>query len=175
MMMKKLLCKIRRNGLLKIWINSMSNFNPQKLHVQFSEGMQDPAKLIPRCYTLTHSDRTGELFLTVARAYDLGQISGWYTKIMRDEVVGEWQTGDPPSLHLHCHVSGGFVLGSAKWRDAIFRQHIPLVLDAVCYGDRVFLQANPNLHPSQILIHFHAKQSTLDRVEDWGIVVDYLP
>jgi hypothetical protein len=78
-------------------------------------------------------------------------------------------------LHLHCHVSGGFVLGSAKWRDAIFRQHIPLVLDAVCYGDRVFLKANPNLHPSQILIHFHAKQSTLDRVEDWGIVVDYLP
>jgi hypothetical protein len=173
--MKKLLCKIRRNGLLKNWKNNMSNFNPQKLHVQFSEGMQDPSKFLPRCYTLTHSDRTGELFLTVAPAYDLGQISGWYTQLMRDEVVGEWQAGDPPSLHLHCHVSGGLVLGPARWRDAIFRQHLPLVLEAICYGDRDFLSANAMLNEAEILVHFHAKQTALDQVEDWGIVADYLP
>jgi hypothetical protein len=153
----------------------MSNFNPQKLHVQFSEGMQDPSKFLPRCYTLTHSDRTGDLFLTIAPAYDQGQISGWYTKLMRDEVVGEWQAGDTPSLHLHCHVSGGFVLGSARWRDAIFRQHLPLVLEAVCYGDRGYLSANPALREAAILVHFHAKQSALERVENWGIVADYLP
>lgn len=153
----------------------MSNFNPQKLHVQFGEGMQDPSKFLPRCYTLTHSDRTGDLFLTISPTYDVQQISGWYTKLMRDEVVGEWQAGDTPSLHLHCHVSGGLVLGSARWRDAIFRQHLPLVLDAICYGDRVFLQGNSSLQTAQVVIHFHAKQSGLDRVEDWGIVADYLP
>lgn len=153
----------------------MSNFNPQKLHVQFDEGMQDSRKFLPRCYTLTHSDRTGDLFLTVAPSYDLGQISGWYTKLMRDEVLGEWQAGDTPSLHLHCHVSGGLVLGPARWRDAIFRQHLPMVIEAICYGDRVFLQGNPNLHRSQILIHFHAKQTALDRVEPCGVVTDYLP
>jgi hypothetical protein len=153
----------------------MSNINPQKLHVQFAEGMQDPTKFIPRCYTLTHSDRTGELFLTVAPAYDLAQISGWYTKLMRDEVVGEWQAGDCPSLHLHCHVSGGLVLGSARWRDAIFQQHLPMVLDAVCYGDRGFLQAHPELHSAAIQIHFHARQAALNRVETWGVVGDHLP
>jgi magnesium dechelatase len=140
-----------------------------------AEGMQDPSKFLPRCYTLTHSDRTGDLFLTVAPAYDLGQISGWYTKLMRDEVVGEWQAGDSPSLHLHCHVSGGLVLGSARWRDAIFRQHLPLVLDAVCYGDRDYLSANPALKAAAILVHFHAKQSTLDQVEPWGVIADHLP
>jgi len=93
---------------------------------------------------------------------------------MRDEVVGEWQAGDAPSLHLHCHVSGGLVVGSAKWRDAIFRQHLPMVLDAICYGDRDFLFANPGLLDAGILVHFHAKQAALDRVEAWGHVKDYL-
>jgi len=152
----------------------MAHFNPQKLHVQFSEGMQNPSKFLPRCYTLTHSDRTGDLFLTVAPAYDRAQISGWYTKLMRDEVVGEWLAGDPPSLHLHCHVSGGLVLGSARWRDAIFRQHLPLVLDAICYGDRGYLSANPALHEAVILVHFHAKQAALNRIEQWGLVWNHL-
>jgi magnesium dechelatase len=153
----------------------MSKLNPQKLHVQFSEGMQDPSKIVPRCYTLTHSDCTGDLFLTVARAYDRGQISGWYTKLMRDEVVGEWQVGESPSLHLHCHVSGGLVLGPARWRDAIFRQHLPLVLDAICFGDRSYLSANPTLHEAAILVHFHAKQAALNRVEQLDLVRNHLP
>lgn len=153
----------------------MSNFNPQKLHVQFSEGMQNPSQSLPRCYTLTHSDRTGDLFLTIAPSYDRDQISGWYTKLMRDEVLGEWQTEDQPSLHLHCHVSGGVVLGPAKWRDAIFKQHLPQVLDAVCYGDQDFFNGNPDLQVAPIFVHFHAKQAALDRIERWGQVQDYLP
>lgn len=153
----------------------MSDFNPHKLNVRFVEGLKAPASFLPRCYTLTHSDRTGELFLTIAPNYDQDQISGWYTKLMRDEVLGEWQTGDPPNLHLHCHVSGGFILGPAKWRASIFRQHLPMVLDAICYGDRVFLRANPNLLSAAIFIHFHARQAALDRVEEWGIVAEHLP
>lgn len=153
----------------------MSDFNPHKLKVRFAEGMQDPSYYLPRCYTLTHSDRTGDLFLTIAPDYDQDQISGWYTKLMRDEVLGEWQMGDPPSLHLHCHVSGGFVLGPARWRASIFRQHLPLVLDAICYGDRFFLRANPTLSKAAIFVHFHAKHEALDRVEEWGVVADHLP
>jgi hypothetical protein len=152
----------------------MSNFNAQKLHVQFCEGMQDPSKFLPRCYTLTHSDQTGDLFLTVAREYDQNQISGWYTRLMRDEVVGEWQPGDPSSLHLHLHVSGGLIFGSARWRDAIFRSHLPLVLDAICFGDQAFLQGNPDLQHAAVLIHFHARQTDLNRIEQWGVVDDYL-
>lgn len=153
----------------------MSAFNPNKLHVRFEDGMDQSHQHLPRCYTLTHSDRTGDLFLTISESYDLTQISGWYTKFMRDEVLGEWQAGDVPGLHLHCHVSGGLVLGPARWRADIFRQHLPLVLDATCYGDREFLWANPDLFSAPIWIHFHARQAALDRVEGWGVVADHLP
>ena len=152
----------------------MSSFNPEKLHVRFDTGLQETSNFLPRCYTLTHSDRTGDLYLAIARTYDQDQISGWYTKLMRDEVLAEWQMDDSPSLHLHCHVSGGFVLGPARWRDAIFQQHLPLVLDSICYGDRDFLMAKPDLREAVILVNFHAKQCTLDRVETWGLVKDYL-
>jgi magnesium dechelatase len=154
---------------------AMSSFKPDKLHVRIDTGLKETADFLPRCYTLTHSDRTGDLFLTIAPSYDREQISDWYTKLMRDEVLAAWQMDQSPSLHLHCHVSGGFVLGSARWRDAIFKQHLPLVLEAICYGDRDFLLAIPALCEAAIFVHFHAKQAALDRVEKWGFVADYLP
>lgn len=152
----------------------MADFNPEKLHVRFDSVLQEKVDFLPRCYTLTHSDRTGELFLSIAPSYDREQISGWYTRLMRDEVLAEWQMDHLPELHLHCHISGGFVLGSAQWRDEIFRQHLPLVLYALCYGDRNFLLANPAFLDADILVHFHAKQTALDRLEKWGYVKDFL-
>jgi hypothetical protein len=86
----------------------MTRLNPDKLHVQFAAGATPEGPVTPRCYTLTHSDMTGDLFLTVGPDYDRAQISGWQTRLMRDEVLGEWIDGESgPALHLHCHVSGG--------------------------------------------------------------------
>ena len=100
------------------------------LHVTFASGATANGPLTPRRYTLTHSDATGDLFLTIGTEYDRVQIAGWYTRLMRDEVLAEWQAGEPPVLHVHCHVSGGLVFGTAGWRASIFRQHMPMVLQA---------------------------------------------
>lgn len=137
--------------------------------------------MIPRCYTLTHSDITGDLYLTVGPEYDHLQISGWYTRLMRDEALGEWQqdlpapvdAGQSPGLHVHCHVSGGFVLGSAGLRATIFRRELPLVLEALRYGDRGLYEAWPELDTAVVYVHFHARESRYDLVERWGIVADY--
>lgn len=64
----------------------MTPQNPKKLH---TTNIIDPKMVLPRRYTLTHSDSTGEIYLTVAHDYDLKQISGWYTRIMRDEILAE--------------------------------------------------------------------------------------
>jgi hypothetical protein len=101
--------------------------------------------------------------------YDEQQVSGWYTRLMRDEVLAEWRDDeDGPALHVHCHVSGGAVLGSAGWRDEIFRRELPLVLEALRYGDRGLYAANPQLDQAAIWVHFHASQSRYRRVEQWG-------
>jgi hypothetical protein len=145
----------------------MENINPSKLHVDFSGSVSKIDLVSPRAYTLTHSDRTGDLFLTVGEEYNYPQISGWYTRLMRDEVLAEWQFLDQPSFHVHCHVSGGFLFGSAGWRDSIFRKHLPMVLQAFRYGDRLFFETHPELDRATIWVHFHANQDHYNRTENW--------
>jgi hypothetical protein len=151
----------------------MSRLNPNKLHVTFADGVLPQGPVVPRVYTLTHSDTTGDLFLTIGKVVNQEQISGWYTRFMRDEVIAEWQVEDEPGLHVHCHLSGGFILGGASWREAIFRQHLPMVIEALHYGDRSLLENHPELEASEVRVHFHAKQRKRNRVEAWGRFGDY--
>jgi hypothetical protein len=152
----------------------MSRLRPEKLHVAFLPGTTPEGPVERRCYTLTHSDVTGELFLTIGLAYHRSQISGWHNRLMRDEVLAQWRReGEGPALHVHCHVSGGLVLGTAGWRDAIFRRELPLVLEAFRFGDRQLYETWPELDRAAILVHFHARQRRYDRIERWGTPADY--
>jgi hypothetical protein len=152
----------------------MSQLKPDKLHVTYAEGVSPQEPLFPRCYTLTHSDRTGDLFLTIGPDYDRKQISGLYTRLMRDEVLAQWQTGqEGPELHVHCHVSGGLVLGTAGWRYGIFQQHMRQVIEAFRFGDRELLNSQPELDAALVVVHFRAKQPEYNKVEAWGILADY--
>lgn len=152
----------------------MSRLKPEKLHVRLALGATPGGPVIPRRYTLTHSDLTGHLYLTVGLEYDRRQIAGWYTRLMRDEVLAEWcKGGNGLGLHVHCHVSGGLVFGPASLRDAVFRRELPLVLEAIQFGDRLLFEAHPELDRAPIWVHFHAKQSRHDHVERWGVPADY--
>ncbi len=149
----------------------MSRFRPEKLHVRFTGGATREGPVLPRRYTLTHSDATGDLFLTVGREYNQEQLSSLQARLMRDEVLAEWQEG--PALHVHCHISGGVVFGTAALRDAIFRRELPLALEALRWGDRAFFAAHPELDRAPIWVHFHATQPRYRRVERWGTPADY--
>jgi hypothetical protein len=147
---------------------------PEKLHVRFVSEATPEGPVPPRCYTLTHSDATGDLYLTIGPDVDHAQVSGWYTRLLRDEVLAEWREGeDGPALHVHCHVSGGLVLGPAGWRDAIFRHELPLVLKAFRLGDQGLFEAEPGLDEAPIWVHFHATQPRYNRTEPWGVPADY--
>jgi hypothetical protein len=151
----------------------MSDLNPRKLGITFRTGKASEDMVLPRRYTLTHSDFTGELFLTIGDEYDQLQISSLYTKLMRDEVVAEWQESTQRTFHVYCHVSGGFVVGSAKWRFGIFNYHMPMVLQAIRHGDQGIFNLNPELDETEIWVHFQAKQAQFNKTEFWGTFADY--
>jgi hypothetical protein len=152
----------------------MSRLTPSKLHVRFTAGTAADGPVTPRRYTLTHSDTTGEFYLTVGADYDRSQISGLYTRLMRDEVLAEWDDEeDGPTLHVYCHVSGGLALGPAGWRYAIFRHELPLVLEVLRHGDRKLYEAHPGLDTAQILIHFQSHRRRYRKVQRWGSPADY--
>ena len=152
----------------------MSRLIPSKLHVTFSGPGISDRLVLPRRYTLTHSDATGDLYLTIGKEYDRDQISGIYTRLMRDEVLAEWlRDADGVALNVYCHVSGGLVFGSAGMRDAIFRRELPLVLEAFRYGDRDLFEVVSEMDRRPIWVHFRSSTRRYNLVERWGAPADY--
>jgi Staygreen protein len=148
--------------------------NPKKLRVTYLPGASQDGPLSPRRYTLTHSDVTAQLFLSIGRDYDAERLSHWYTRLMRDEVLAEWETlNGEPSLMVHCHVSGGIVFGCAGMRDGIFRRELQLALEGIRCGDQILVEAHPGLDKASVLVHFHAAQARYDVEESWGCLKDY--
>jgi hypothetical protein len=155
-------------------MNSMSRLRVEQVHVTFREGIPVQELALPRRYTLTHSDVTGDRFLTIDTDYDQKQISGLYTRLMRDEILAEWKDeGGKPTLHVYCHVSGGLALGSAGWRYDILRGHMRSVIETLRYGDRECIAAHPELDMAKVWVHFVSSHAKYNQVEDWGILHGY--
>jgi hypothetical protein len=152
----------------------MGRLNREKLHVVFLNGCTSEILTMPRRYTLTHSDRTGDLFLSIGSQYDKAKISKLYTRLMRDEVIAEL-SGNNGILEfkIYCHVSGGLVFGPAGWRYNIFHSELPLVLEAIRYGDRELFQKNPELDRAPVYVQFQSTKKRYDNVEQWGTLSDY--
>jgi hypothetical protein len=151
----------------------MKRLDPKKLHVAYLNGTTPEDLVLPRRYTLTHSDITGELFLAISNEYDTKQTSGLYTRLMRDEVLAEFTKEEGLVFKVHCHISGGFVFGTAKLRYAVFRHELPLVLEAIRFADRNLFEKIPNLDNIPVLIHFQYANNRFNKVETWGTMADY--
>ena len=139
------------------------------------DGVNSKEPIAGRCYTLTHSDFSGDLFLSVGLDFDKKAISGLYTRLMRDEILAEWlKEEDNFSLHVYCHVSGGIILGTAGWRYSIFKRELPLVLSCIYNGDKDLFAEHQNLKDSVIFVYFKSKNKKYDKVEKWGKPSDFI-
>ncbi|WP_407268287.1 staygreen family protein [Radiobacillus sp. PE A8.2] len=133
----------------------MSNFNPQKLSVNFIPPASYAQPVEGRKYTLTHSDATAELFLAIGYVYNYDNIN-WK---MRDEVLAKW-TKDRQcrfSLVGKAYVDQGeFSEAEAAIRFNIFRKEMDLALKGILYGDQQFFVYYPSLLDAPIYIYFQS-------------------
>ncbi|KAL1201650.1 Magnesium dechelatase SGR1 [Cardamine amara subsp. amara] len=147
-------------------------FESSKLKVLFLgvDEKKHPS-MLPRTYTLTHSDITAKLTLAISHSINNSQLQGWANKIYRDAVVAEWKkVKGKMSLHVHCHISGGHLLLDifAKFRYYIFSKELPVVLNAFMHGDGDLLNNYPELQEAQVLVYFHSNVDEFNKVECWG-------
>lgn len=147
----------------------MSRLNTDKLTVEFREGVTTTEPIVHRRYTLTHSDITAELFLTIGLEYTYDKIN-----FMRDEVYGEWIYSENSYIYYaYVLIDGEFSPEVAAIRDYIFRRELPLALEAIRYGDNGLFVAHPWLDDSPIYIHFMSTIPEYNKVEYWGTFSDY--
>lgn len=143
----------------------MSKFDPNKLFVEYIDGVTPTKPVMPRRYTLTHSDLTGELFLTIGVRYAWQKLNP-----TRDEVLGEWKSIEG-SLHYYVYLyidQGEYTEDMSNKRNDIFKRELPLALTAIRYGDRLLFDAHPNLNNASIIINFISAYPQFARQENWG-------
>ena len=147
----------------------MKKLNPEKLSVTFGSGVTPLNPIIPRRYTLTHSDRTAELFLAIGNVYAYEEIGP-----MRDEVRGKWVLiADQYKLCTYVYVGGLSGKAEARVRYQIFVKELPLALEALRYGDRLFFKNHPQLDCSPIFVHFQSIFPEFNHTEYWGTPAQY--
>jgi hypothetical protein len=152
----------------------MTELNKDKIHIKCNKNVDEEKSFLPRKYTLTHSDSTGDLFLTIDCDYDSEEMNRLYSKFMRDEVIGEWiEKKGKYELHIYLHISGGLIFGWTSLRDKIFRYHLPEVLKVIRYGDNHLFQCFPHLDESLIIVHFQSKRKKYNKIENYGFLKDF--
>ena len=147
----------------------MSRLKPEKLSVEFRKRVTTTEPIIPRRYTLTHSDITADLFLTIGSIYAYDKVNA-----MRDEVLGEWlKPQDGYFFNVYLYVDGEYGPKFAATRNYIFRRELPLALEAIRYGDKDFFTAHPELNYAPIIVYFSSTDSQYNKIENWGTFLDY--
>jgi hypothetical protein len=142
--------------------------DPARLQVTSLPGAGREDPLTPRRCTLTHSDLTGHLFLSIGEDFDEAALRTLQVRLQRDEVLGEWVVDDGPRLDLHMAAQGGLpVFGTARMRVGVFRRYRDLVLDALRSGDSAPSAAHPEVRDAPVMAHFHWRRRREER-EDWG-------
>lgn len=148
----------------------MPRLDPSKLTTRLWD-VTPTEPIIPRKYTLTHSDETAQLFLSIGREFAYDEITA-----MRDEVLAEWH------LTMNGYMLCGFIqidlvptnkLQSVS-RFSIFKRELPLALQAMRYGDRQLFEQYPFLDYSDIYIHYSSMYPELSGCEYWGIPRNYI-
>ncbi|MGF2615987.1 hypothetical protein FZC84_11445 [Rossellomorea vietnamensis] len=132
----------------------MSKFDPEKLTVTYLPPASVFSPLDARKYTLTHSDMTGDLFLSIGCVYETAKIDA----SMRDEVLAKWvRVMGQYTLSGKVYISGGeFDENLSKVRYMIFKKEMSLALSAIVNGDQGFFSYYPWLLDAPIYIAFES-------------------
>ena len=146
----------------------MNRLDPDKLFVELRNGVTLTEPILGRKYTLTHSDITADLFLTIDMQYAFDKISD-----MRDEVLAQWVIDEYLYLHAYVYVDDQFNPASSAIREKIFRRELPLVLEAIRYGDRYLFKSHPYLDNASIWVCFGSGNQENCQLEHWGYLKDY--
>ncbi|MCR8744678.1 staygreen family protein [Romboutsia lituseburensis] len=146
------------------------NFNPDKLETTFVEPMAPYGPIEGRKYTLTHSDKTGVMFLDIADEYNYKVIN----QDLRDELLGTLKNFDSSYvLFLYAYI-GNLDYFSSLMKYSAFKSHMNLALQAIIYGDRDLIKEHPKLANAPIYVKFNSPLPIFDNYEFYGYVKYYI-
>lgn len=145
----------------------MQKINPDKVFVEYRDGVTPTSPIVRRHYTMTHSDDTGDMFVTIGHHYAEDKVTN-----LRDEVRLKWVlNGGVPGLYGEVLTDGEGISGSPRIRNAIFQREMHKALQAIRLADSQLFRKYSNLDHTPVLIQFKSqnpKYNQLYRYQEIG-------
>lgn len=149
----------------------MKRNNANKVFTEYRNNVTAIHPIKGRKYTMTHSDQTGDLFVTIGLEYAEDKVLP-----IRDEVRLEWsQLGNKPVLYGEVMIDGEGIPGSPHNRNAIFQKEMPTALKAIRYGDHALFEKYPELDKTPVFIQFISHNTMFNKLYHVGNIGNYRP
>ena len=148
----------------------MNEFNPLNVFVQYRENIRPIQPVLGRKYTITHSDKSGDLFVAISNEYAKDRIGP-----MRDEVLIEWKRRKREYV-----LEGSALVDinqsevNSKIRNEIFLREMPLILKSLRYADRFLFETYPILDSSTVFINFDSNNPEFNKNYNFGAIGNYI-
>lgn len=147
----------------------MKPFEPSRLHVEYRDHVSKTSPVWSRKYTMTHSDDTAELYVTIGQNYAKDKIGP-----LRDEVLLRFgRHEDQLKLLGSVLIDVEGTTSNAEKRNEIFLREMPTALQAIRYADASLYEQHPQLDEIPILIWFQSNNEKYNKLYDFGTMKDY--
>ncbi len=146
----------------------MNNIKRSDIFVQYRNKIKPYNPIVPRHYTITHSDETSWLFVFIGDNYANDKINK-----SRDEVRLKWENKKRRPTLTGWVLLDNDKIKNTKIRDEIFKREMPKALQAFVHADRFLLNKYPRLYNANIYIHFKSKNEKYNKTYNFGKVRDY--
>ncbi|WP_069998327.1 staygreen family protein [Cellulosilyticum sp. I15G10I2] len=147
----------------------MKKINPNKVFTEYLSPLTNISPLKGRKYTMTHSDDTGDLFVTIGLTYAEDQINP-----TRDEVLLELLSkNNKPIFYGKVLVDDENIKDNIRIRNAIFLKEMPTALQAIRYADRALFEKYPLLDQVPIYIQFSSTKPQFNKLRYFGTMKNY--
>lgn len=147
----------------------MKPFSNDRVFVEFRDDVTAKDPILGRKYTVTHSDDTADIYVTVGLAFAEDKFSP-----IRDELLLSFRY-----LNRQMQLFGSVLIdseefeGDSAMRTEIFLREIPNALRAIRYADRDFFEVYPGLDLLPIYIWFQSQNDEFNQLYDFGTMRDY--
>lgn len=141
----------------------------RQIFVEYRDRVTKTSPLQNRTYTMTHSDETGDLFVTIGLLYATDM-----TNELQDQVYLRFTPFEDKWI-----LSGEVLIDSEEFegnnqvRYDIFKREMPLALQAIYTADKPFFDTYPELKETPVLIRFKSTDPKYDKLYDYGPISNY--
>lgn len=141
----------------------------RQLFIEYRDKVTKTSPTENRTYTMTHSDETGDLFVTIGLIYAEDM-----TNEMQDQVYLRFMSlEDKWLLYGEVLIDSPEFEGNKQVRYDIFKREMPLALQAIYTADKAFFDVYPDLKETPVLIRFKSTDPKYDKIYDYGPISTY--